>query len=150
MQEISENHVAMEQAAGFVQSTKHAALPLMEPNDQAVVAGIENAMSIAERYAAQVLGAERSARCGSRQGYRSGTRSRSLTTPLGELRVQVVKTRGGVLTPPFLQRAGKFTQDVVALGRRLWVQGLSLRSVAAVAPEATPRWGRGFTRHTMK
>lgn len=149
MQEIAEVHPAMEQAAGFVQSTVSkqildAALPLLEPNgralgallDHAVVAGIENAMStLAERYAAEVLGAERSARCGSRQGYRSGTRARTLTTPMGELTVHVVKTRGRVLVPPFLQQAGRFTQQVVALGRRLWVQGLSLRSIAAVAPD---------------
>ena len=61
--------------------------------------------------------------------------------------MQVVKTRGGVLTPPFLQKAGKFTRDVVALGRRLWVQGLSLRSVAAVAPDDSA-WLGGPVSHT--
>jgi putative transposase len=150
MLEIAEVNPAMEHASSFVQTTvsRHvldAALPLVEPNgralasllDHAVVSGIENAMStLAERYAAEVLGAERSARSGGRQGYRSGKRTRTLTTPMGELTVSLVKTRGAVLVPPFLQKAGKFTQDVVALGRRLWVQGLSLRGVSAVASDA--------------
>jgi putative transposase len=150
MQEIAEVHPAMEHAVSLVQSTVskqvlEAALPLVEHNgralgallDHAVVAGIENAMStLAARYAAEVLGAERSARTNGRNGYRSGTRPRTFTTPLGQLTVNMVKTRGAVLVPPFLRQAGKFTNDVVALGRRLWIQGLSLRSIATVAPEA--------------
>ena len=149
MQDIAEVHPTMEHAVSLVQSTVSkqvldVALPLVEPSgralgallDHAVVVGIESAMStLAERYAAQVLGAERSARSGARSGYRSGTRTRTLTTPLGELTVDLVKTRGAVLVPPFMRQAGKFTADVVALGRRLWVQGLSLRSIATLAPE---------------
>jgi len=150
MVEIAEVNTAMEHTSSFIQATvsQHVldmSLPLLEPNgealgallDRAVVSGIEGAMStLAERYASAVLGAERSARAAGRQGYRSGTRPRTITTPMGELTVQLVKTRGGVLVPPFLRKAGKFTEGVVALGRRLWVQGLSLRSVSAVAPDA--------------
>jgi transposase-like protein len=109
---------------------------LMSALDSAVVEGIEVALStLAERYADQALGADRHERVRSRQGYRSGTRTRRWQTPLGTLNVTLVKSRERTLVPPFLQSATRFAKGVVDLGRELWLRGLSTRGVSAVASD---------------
>lgn len=109
---------------------------LGEALDHAVVAGIEQSLNaMAERYAAAVLGAERSQRVHQRVGFRSGTRERRITTSLGTLALKLVKSRSGVVKPPFLADRGRFVEGVKALGRKLWARGLSTRSVARVAEE---------------
>jgi putative transposase len=104
--------------------------------DEAVVAGVEHAMTtMAQRYAAQILGAEKSSRVGSRVGYRSGTRTISIGSPFGVLRVEMVKSRTGALRPPFLSGCARFTESMKDLGRRLWTAGLSYRGISDVAED---------------
>ena len=105
--------------------------------DAAIREGIDQAFSAAaERHAASLLGAERSARVGSRVGFRSGTRTVRVGGPLGPINVRLVKSRGGLLRPAFLQDAARFADGVKELAVRLWTLGLSYRSIAEVAPEA--------------
>ena len=105
--------------------------------DTAVVDGIEQALSsVAEAYATQVLGAERYSRSTSRAGARSGARTKRAVTPFGTLSLRFVKSRAGALVPPFARDVGRFCEEVAALGRELWVRGLSTRKVSKVAEEA--------------
>lgn len=139
------NRAEAEMQAMVAQSVAAAAAPLVAPGgralgemlDRAVTGGIEQALSgVAQRYAVEALGAERSQRVDVRQGFRSGTRKRRLVTPLGTLELSFVKSRTRTLVPPFLANRGQFMAGVAALGRKLWVRGLSTRNVAAVAEEA--------------
>ena len=110
---------------------------LMKLLDAAVVEGIEVALAeVSEGYATRILGAERYARSSARAGSRSGYRTRSAVTPFGRLQLRFVKSRAGALVPPFARDVKRFADEVVTLGRELWVRGLSSRKVAKVAEDA--------------
>ena len=137
LEELVHNAVAQAVTADVAELVRPGGQALSAALDRAVVDGIEYALKgAAERYAVEVLGAERSERVSQRSGFRSGTRTRRLVTPLGEIEVSMVKSRAGALVPPFLANKGRFLEGVKALGRKLWVRGLSTRSIARVAQEA--------------
>lgn len=105
--------------------------------DDAVVSGLEDALSKqASVYANQIIGAARYERSNSRQAKRSGTRPRLVGTKFGQLCIRLVKTRGGVLVPPFLKNETRFRQDAAKIVRELWTRGLSTRSIAKVSEDA--------------
>lgn len=109
---------------------------LSEALDEAVVRGLKTAFdSMSERYAIELLGAERHERTSGRRGHRSGSRTKRMSTPLGTIEVDVVKSRTGALVPPWLANAKRFSNGVRDLGRRLWTAGLSTRKVAQVSEE---------------
>lgn len=110
---------------------------LSEALDEAVVRGLKTAFdSMSERYAIELLGAERHERTSGRRGHRSGSRTKRMSTPFGTIEVDVVKSRTGALVPPWLSNAKRFSDGVRELGRRLWTAGLSTRKVAEVSEEA--------------
>ena len=98
MESFIQNAVAQTVVAESAELLKPGGHALSTTLDRAVVGGIERAFNtLASQHAVSVLGAERSQRVDERQGYRSGSRTRTLVTPLGELTLTLVKSRGGVL-----------------------------------------------------
>jgi len=67
--------------------------------DEAVVRGLKTAFdSMSERYAIELLVAERHQRTSGRRGHRSGSRAMRRSTPFGTIEVDVVKSRTGNFT----------------------------------------------------
>lgn len=101
--------------------------------DAAIHDGIAQAFSVmAQQFADTVLGAERSARCAERTGYRSGTRHKQIKTPWGKVAVSMVKSRAGLLVPPLLQQE-RFAPALKKLCRDLWTDGLSVRDISRMS-----------------
>ena len=125
-QVLFRSEIWLAQSAAATQETLH----------RSVLTAVEGAMNtLAQRYAAEVLGAAPSQRVGQRP-YRSGVRSITVGSPFGPLTIELTKTRSGVLRPNFLQGAKRLTQGMSDLARRLWTAGLSCRDISSVAKES--------------
>jgi len=108
--------------------------------DEAVVAGLQLALqSAADRWGAEVIGAERHAQVAERAGYRSGSRAHKFHFSVGPVSISVPKPRRGQSRPdwvPTLKRAPERLKEVC---RELWLRGLSTRDLSAVSNDVAGR-----------
>ena len=108
--------------------------------DEAVVAGLQLALqSAADRWGAEVVGAERHQQVAGRVGYRSGSRSHAFHFSVGPVTISVPKPRQGTSRPawvPTLKRAPERLKEVC---RELWLRGLSSRDLSAVSHDVAGR-----------
>ncbi len=104
--------------------------------DQALRQGLEVALqNAADRWAAELLGAERYEQTTTRLGYRSGRRAHRFGFSVGPVSITVPKPRKGPSRPPWvpaLKRAPEALKEVV---RQLWLRGLSTRDLATVSEQ---------------
>ena len=81
---------------------------------------------------AAVLGAERHERSEERLGYRNGYRSRTLTTQVGDLDLQIPKLRAGSFLPSILEPRRRVDQALYAVIMEAYIGGVSTRKVDAL------------------
>ena len=81
---------------------------------------------------AAVLGAERHERTEERLGYRNGYRSRTLTTQVGDLALQIPKLRAGSFIPSILEPRRRIDQALYAVIMEAYINGVSTRKVDAL------------------
>ena len=108
--------------------------------DEAVVAGLQLALQrAADRWGAEVVGAERHQQVAGRVGYRSGSRRHAFHFSVGPVTISVPKPRQGASRPawvPALKRAPERLKEVC---RELWLRGLSSRDLSAVSQDVAGR-----------
>src|SRR5579862_6359968 len=90
----------------------------------------------------ETLGAGKSERTGSRQGYRSGYHGRTLTTRVGKLELRVPQDRQGRFRTEVFERYQRSEKALVSTLAEMYVQGVSTRKVKAVTEELC---GHGFS-----
>lgn len=78
------------------------------------------------------LGAERYERTGERQGYRNGTKPRTLTTRVGTLELLVPQDRDGAFSTELFGRYQRTEQALVVSLMEMYVHGVSTRKVTAI------------------
>jgi putative transposase len=81
------------------------------------------------------IGAERYGRSEGRNGYRNGTRSRSLNTRLGTIDLQIPRPREGGYVPSFLEERKRSERALVAAVVEMTINGVSTRKVERVIKE---------------
>ena len=81
---------------------------------------------------AAFLGAERHERTDERLGYRNGYRSRTLTTQVGDLALQIPKLREGSFIPTILEPRRRIDQALYAVIMEAYIGGVSTRKVDAL------------------
>jgi putative transposase len=81
---------------------------------------------------AAFLGAERHERTDERLGYRNGYRSRTLTTQVGDLALQIPKLRAGSFIPSILEPRRRIDQALYAVIMEAYINGVSTRKVDAL------------------
>jgi putative transposase len=90
--------------------------------------------------AAEKIGAGRYERSDARVTHRNGTRSKTLSTKAGDLRVDIPKLRAGSFFPTLLEPRRRIDQALYAVVMEAYVHGVSTRSVddlvAAMGVEA--------------
>lgn len=118
---------------------------LREAIDRAVVDGLGIALQgAAERWATEVIGAERYEQASNRAGYRSGSRQHVFHFSSGAVSIDVPKPRRGPSRPQWVPALKKAPERLKELCRALWVRGLSLRDLSAVSEEVADRsWSHG-------
>lgn len=95
----------------------------------------EQVYLILEQELERHLGAQPYQRTKGRQGYRNGTKPRTMKTAVGELRFQVPQTRDGSFHPSVFERYQRSDKALVAAMQEMVIQGVSTRKVAAVLDE---------------
>ena len=78
---------------------------------------------------AAFLGADRHERSEERLGYRNGYRSRSLTTQVGDIELQIPKLRAGSFLPSILEPRRRVDQALYAVIMEAYIGGVSTRKV---------------------
>jgi transposase-like protein len=81
---------------------------------------------------AAFLGADRHERTEERLGHRNGYRSRTLTTQMGDLALQIPKLRAGSFLPSILEPRRRVDQALYAVIMEASIGGLSTRKVDAL------------------
>ncbi|MFM7086643.1 MAG: IS256 family transposase, partial [Cyanobium sp.] len=81
---------------------------------------------------AAVLGADRHERTEERLGYRNGYRSRSLTTQVGDIELQIPKLRAGSFLPSILEPRRRVDQALYAVIMEAYIGEVSTRKVDAL------------------
>src|SRR6202166_5301309 len=81
------------------------------------------------------LGAEKSERTRSRQGYRSGYYGRTLITRVGKLELRVPQDRQGRFSTELFERYQRSERALVAALAEMYIQGVSTRKVKAITEE---------------
>ena len=81
---------------------------------------------------AAFLGAEPHERTDERLGYRNGYRSRTLTTQVGDLALQIPKLRAGSFIPSILEPRRRIDQALYAVIMEAYINGVSTRKVDAL------------------
>jgi transposase-like protein len=81
---------------------------------------------------AAVLGADRHERTEERLGYRNGYRSRSLTTQVGDIELQIPKLRAGSFLPSILEPRRRVDQALYGVIMEAYIGGVSTRKVDAL------------------
>ena len=76
-----------------------------------------------------MIGADRHERTEERLGYRNGYRSRSLTTQVGDIDLQIPKLRAGSFLPSFLEPRRRVDQALYAVIMEAYINGVSTRKV---------------------
>lgn len=101
---------------------------------------------ILEAQMAEHLKAKPYERSESRQGYRNGTRVRTLTTRVGPLTLVVPQTRDGSFSPDIFRRYQRSEQAFVLALMEMVIQGVSVRKVKEVTEALC---GSSFSRSTV-
>jgi transposase-like protein len=99
--------------------------------------------------AAQVteqLGAAPYERSEGRTGYRNGTRTRPLTTRIGQLELAVPRVRGGEFSTELFARYQRSEQALLIVMVEMVINGVSTRKVTNVVEELC---GEGFSKSTV-
>ncbi|MEJ8632046.1 IS256 family transposase [Streptomyces sp. MS2.AVA.5] len=99
--------------------------------------GIELVRSVAERMLQELVEAEASSHIGagwnehtaSRTALRNGHRDKTLTTPAGDLELEIPKLRTGSFFPSLLERRRRIDQALYAVIMEAYVHGVSTRAV---------------------
>jgi len=94
-----------------------------------------NVRLILEQELERHLGAQPYQRTKERQGYRNGSKPRTMKTAVGELHFQVPQTRDGRFHPSVFERYQRSDKALVAAMQEMVIQGVSTRKVAAVLEE---------------
>ena len=81
---------------------------------------------------AAFLGADRHERTEERLGHRNGYRSRTLTTQVGDLALQIPKLRAGSFLPSILEPRRRVDQALYAVIMEAYIGGVSTRNVDAL------------------
>jgi len=81
------------------------------------------------------LGAAPHERTATRQGWRNGTRERTLLTRVGPLMLRVPRDRAGEFAPSLFARYRRSEQAFVVALAEMYVQGVSTRKVSAVVEQ---------------
>jgi putative transposase len=81
---------------------------------------------------AAFLGADRHERTEERLGHRNGYRSRTLTTQVGDLALQIPKLRAGSFLPSILEPRRRVDQALYAVIMEAYIGGVSTRKVDAL------------------
>lgn len=92
------------------------------------------------------LGAENYERSGERNDYRNGTRTRSLTTRIGKIELQVPRHRNKPFKTMLFENYQRNEQALIATMMEMVVQGVSTRNVQKVTEELC---GESFSKSTV-
>lgn len=92
------------------------------------------------------LGAEPGEQTDRRQGYRNGAYERTLTTRIGQLKLEVPRDREGTFQTELFERYQRSEKALVTTLMQMVVQGVSTRRVKKITTELC---GREFSRQTV-
>ena len=114
--------------------------------ERAALEGLSIALQeLADRWTAEMTGAERYQRSSTRSGYRSGRRRHTLHFRLGPITIDVGRPRRGPSRPAWIPALKSMPDQAVKLVQQLWLRGLSYRDVAAVSEDVL---GKGVSHTT--
>ena len=104
-------------------------------NDPAFVRElVQQALNTAlEAEMAELLGASKSERTGARQGYRSGSYTRSLSMKVGTVELKEPQDRDGRFSTAVFERYQRSEKALVSTLAEMYVKGVSTRKVGAMA-----------------
>ena len=94
----------------------------------------------------ETLGAEKSERTGSRQGYRSGYYGRTLITRVGKLELRVPQDRQGRFRTEVFERYQRSEKALVGSLAEMYIQGVSTRKVKEITEQLC---GHEFSASTV-
>jgi transposase-like protein len=92
------------------------------------------------------LGAEPGERTDERRGYRNGSYERTLTTRIGQLKLEVPRDRDGTFQTELFERYQRSEKALVTALMQMVIQGVSTRRVKKITTELC---GREFSRQTV-
>lgn len=92
------------------------------------------------------LGAEPGERTDQRRGYRNGAYERTLTTRIGQLKLEVPRDREGTFRTELFERYQRSEKALVTTLMQMVLQGVSTRRVKKITTELC---GREFSRQTV-
>ena len=107
-----------------------------EHGTDAIAAAFGRLLGIAmEAQRDAAIGASHHERSEDRRGHRNGYKPKTLATRVGEIEIQVPKTRGIPFYPDCLERGRRSERAFINALAEMYVQGVSTRKVAAVVEE---------------
>ncbi len=107
-----------------------------EHGTDAIAAAFGRLLGIAmEAQRDAAIGASHHERSEDRRGHRNGYKPKTLATRVGEIEIQVPKTRGIPFYPDCLERGRRSERAFINALAEMYVQGVSTRKVAAVVDE---------------
>ncbi len=92
------------------------------------------------------IGAEPGERTDERRGYRNGSYERTLTTRIGQLKLEVPRDREGTFRTELFERYQRSEKALVTTLMQMVLQGVSTRRVKKITTELC---GREFSRQTV-
>ncbi len=95
----------------------------------------ETLNEVLESEMTEFLGAGKSERTKTRQGYRSGYYRRDLTMKVGEIELRVPQERSGQFSTRVFERYQRSEKALVAVLSEMYVQGVSTRRVSRLAED---------------
>ncbi|MDV8003197.1 IS256 family transposase [Rhodococcus sp. IEGM 1408] len=113
-------------------SGAHAQLDaLLSADPQAMFAELVRAglQALIEAEAAAKIGAERYERTSERTTHRNGHRTKTVSTPVGDIEAQIPKLRSGSFFPALLERRRRIDRALYAVIMQAYVHGVSTRGV---------------------
>ena len=119
-----------------------------------VLLGDRGAEVLLEKVMNEVLQAEMTEHLGAkpgeqterRQGYRNGSYKRTLTTRIGQLKLEVPRDREGTFRTELFERYQRSEKALVTALMQMVIQGVSTRRVKKITTELC---GREFSRQTV-
>lgn len=122
--------------AGYEVSVGADLLPGLLGSQDGLAKLVETVLNqILQAQVSEALGAQRHERSEERQGYRNGTRSRTLYTRVGPVTLQVPQTRDGGFSTEIFARYQRSEQAFVLALMEMVVKGVSTRKVSAITEE---------------
>lgn len=133
--------------AGYDVSVGTDLLPGLLSGQDGLAKLVETVLNqILEAQVTEALGAERHERSEDRQGYRNGTRARTLYTRVGPVTLLVPQTRDGPFSTDIFKRYQRSEQAFVLALMELVGQGVSTRKVTVITGELC---GASFSKSTV-